>query len=221
MVVEKNSGAVLVMQQFLALLQKHVLNSLRNYLVLFASVLPVLFVVMSLIIEQQIPKPEDSPSLLIALDRYQPTNVPYTYDHNSATVLDFVRSYETALKTARKPASMVDLTTNTTRLCQEGQPTDIYTYLGCIGTRSLTDYSDRYLIATHVQADPTTNVLNLTGLFNGQPYHIPPLALNYFTNGLLKQYLPTTGPNLTINVANHPVSNDGMRSIALTNRFSV
>lgn len=203
--VTKNVGVTLIFQQFMALLQKHILNSLRNYLVLFASVLPILFVVMSLIITQQIPEPGDSPSLLISLDRYKPTNVPFTYDTANPDIVAFMDSYKSAFGTAKKSVKFLDLTMNETRLCQEGKPTDIYSYLGCIGERSLTDYSDNYLIGAQVTSIPGSDVLNLTGLFNGQPYHIPPLTLNYFTNGLLKQYLPNNQKNMTINVINHPL----------------
>lgn len=205
--VTKNVGVVLIFQQFIALLQKHILNSLRNYLVLFSSVLPILFVVMSLIITQQIPEPGDSPSLLISLDRYKPTNVPFTYDKTDSTIVDFMDSYKSAFTTAKKAVKFIDLTMNQTGLCL-GKPTDIYSYLGCIGERSLTDYSDNYLIGAQVTPVPGSGVINLTGLFNGQPYHIPPLTLNYFTNGLLKQYLPNNQKNMTINVVNHPVRFD-------------
>lgn len=204
-VVTKNTGIPLALQQFLALLQKHVLNSLRNYLVLFASVLPVFFVIISLVIEQQIPKPEDSPSLLIAFDRYEKTNVPYTYQTNNPAAVSFIRAYESALQTARKPATLIDLTANHTGPCQKSNSSDIYSYLGCIGERSLADLSDRYLIGARVENDSLSDKLKIIGLFNNQPYHIPPLTLNYITNALLKQYGTTATRNLTINVVNHPV----------------
>jgi ATP-binding cassette subfamily A (ABC1) protein 3 len=179
---------------------------MRNYLVLFASVLPVLFVVISLIIEQQIPKPEDSPPLLISFDRYRDTKVPYTYDRNDASSVDFISSYKYFLEHASKPAKIFDLTTNETRICQNGQPTDIISYLGCIGRRSLLELSDQYLIGAHVEKNSSTKILSITGFFNNQPYHVPPLTVNFITNALLRQYSPTSMSNLSINVVNHPVS---------------
>ncbi|CAF3441243.1 unnamed protein product [Rotaria sp. Silwood1] len=200
----KNTGIILLIQQFYALLLKRILNSMRNYLVLFAAVLPVLFVVISLIIEQQIPKPEDSPSLLMSLDRYQKTHVPYTYDQNQTLAIDFIRSYERALEESTKKVTLIDLTKNNTRPCQNGTSTNIISYLSCIGERSLLELSDQYLIGTNVEVDESNELLNITGLFNNQPYHIPPLTLNYLTNSLLKQYSSTSTMNRTLHVINHP-----------------
>jgi hypothetical protein len=204
-VIIKNTGFALSMQQFYALLLKRVLNSTRNYLVFFAAVLPVLFVVISLIIEQQIPKPEDSPPLLISIDRYQQSNVPYTYDRSEILSSDFIRSYEYMLEHLSKPAILIDLTTNQTRPCQAGQPTDVITYLACIGQRSLLELSDQYLIGADVKENLVNGSIDITGVFNNQPYHVPPLTLNYLTNALLKQYSPTPTSNRAIHVVNHPV----------------
>ncbi|CAF3876784.1 unnamed protein product [Rotaria sp. Silwood2] len=202
--IVKNTGITLIFQQFYALLLKRILNSMRNYLVLFAAILPVLFVVISLIIEQQIPKPEDSPPLFMSLARYEKTHVPYTYDRNQTLAIDFIRSYENALKESTKPVTLIDLTMNNTRPCQNGTLTNITSYLSCIGQRSLLELSDQYLIGTDVVVDLSDQLLNITGLFNNQPYHIPALTLNYLTNALLKQYSPTSMMNRTIHVINHP-----------------
>lgn len=213
MVVHKNTGLTLAVQQFLALLLKHVLNSMRNYLVLFASFLPVIFVIMSLIIEQQIPKPGDSPAMYISLDRYPTTNVPFTYDPTEQSAVDFIQSYGKALEESRKPPNLIDLTSNSTGLCPHGQPPNITAYLICIGQQSLVDYSDRHLIGAEVVENTINKTLDLVGMFNNQPYHGPPLTLNHLTNGLLRQYSPTSMNNRTINVVNHPVSQRPYESI--------
>ncbi|CAF1219331.1 unnamed protein product [Rotaria sordida] len=205
MEIIKNTGIMLLIQQFYALLLKRILNSMRNYLVLFAAILPILFVIVSLIIEHQIPKPEDSPPLLMSLDRYQKTHVPYTYDRNQTLSIDFIRSYEYTLRESTKPVTLIDLTTNDTRPCQNGTSTKILSYLSCIGQRSLVELSDQYLIGSNVTVDQSKELLNITGLFNNQPYHISPLALNYLTNSLLKQYSSTSTMNRTIHVINHPL----------------
>ncbi|CAF3959723.1 unnamed protein product, partial [Rotaria magnacalcarata] len=202
--IVKNTGFALSFQQFYALLLKRMLNSKRNYLVAFACVLPIIFVIISLVIEQQIPKPEDSPPLLMSFNRYIKTNVPYTYDRNDTASLDFIRSYEYALKQSTKIAALIDLTTNNTRPCQDGKPTDLILYLSCIGQRSLLELSDQYLIGANVNVDTSRESLKLTGLFNNQPYHISPLTLNYLTNALLKQYSSTSEIDRTITVINHP-----------------
>ncbi|CAF2062271.1 unnamed protein product [Rotaria magnacalcarata] len=202
--IVKNTGFALSFQQFYALLLKRMLNSKRNYLVAFACALPIIFVIISLVIEQQIPKPEDSPPLLMSFNRYIKTNVPYTYDRNDTASLDFIRSYEYALKQSTKIAALIDLTTNNTRPCQDGKPTDLILYLSCIGQRSLLELSDQYLIGANVNVDTSRESLKLTGLFNNQPYHISPLTLNYLTNALLKQYSSTSEIDRTITVINHP-----------------
>jgi ATP-binding cassette subfamily A (ABC1) protein 3 len=179
------------------------INSLRNYLVLISALLPVFFVVISLIIDQQIPKPEDSPPLLMSLERYQKSNVPYTYSPDQSSAIDFIHSYESVLKHSPHIASVIDLTTNNTRVCQNGHPTDVITYLLCIGARSLLELNDQYVIGVDANENLNETVLDLTGYFNNQPYHAPPLSLNYITNSLLKQYSSTI--NRSIHVINHPV----------------
>lgn len=181
------------------------INSMRNYLVLITALLPFAFVIISLIIDQRAPKPEDSPPLLISLDRYQQTNVPYTYDRNAALTMDFIRSYESLLANSSKVASLIDLTSNSTRTCQDGHPTDVISYLICIGQRSLLELNDQYLIGVHATGNETDGVSNLTGYFNNQPYHAPPLSLNYISNALLRQYSSTSSSKRTIHVVNHPV----------------
>lgn len=201
--ITKNYGLTLLFQQFYALLLKRIINSMRNYLVLVTALLPVLFVVVSLVIEQQIPKPEDSPPLIISLERYQKTHVPYTYQSNETSLIDFIRSYESVLERSPKSPSLIDLTKDDSRICQDGHSTSIVAYLLCIGVRSLLELNDQYLIGVHAQDNYEQDVFNLTGYFNNQPYHGPPLSLNYITNGLLQQY--TMDSNRSINVINHPV----------------
>jgi len=204
-IIVKNTGIDLLFQQFYALLLKRIINSMRNYLVLVTAILPVLFVLVSLIIEQQIPKPEDSPPLLMSFDRYQKTNVPYTYNRTELSSINFIRSYESILENSPKIESLLDLTTNNPRPCQDGKSTDIISYLVCIGRRSLLELNDQYLIGVNAEENITDGVLNLTGYFNNQPYHAPPLSLNYLTNALLKQYSPASINNRRIHVVNHPV----------------
>jgi len=178
---------------------------MRNYLVLFSALLPFLFVVISLIIDQQIPVPGDNPPLLMSLDRYETTNVPYTYNPDENITVGFIRSYEYLLKQSTKPATLFDLTLNKTQPCQYGKPTDVVSYLACIGQRSLLELSDRYLIGANVLTNSSEDSLDITGLFNNQPYHIPSVSLNYLTNALLRQYASPSMMNSTIYVVNHPV----------------
>jgi hypothetical protein len=120
--------------------------------------------------------------------------------------MDFIHAYESLLQHSPKVASLIDLTTNNTRPCQDGKPSDVISYLVCIGKRSLLELNDQHLIGIDVTEDSTEGILNLTGYFNNQPYHAPPLSLNYLTNALLKQYSSTSMSNRTINVVNHPVN---------------
>jgi len=201
--VEKNHGFKLIVQQFYALLMKRILNSMRNYLALVAAALPVLFVVVSLIIEQQIPKPQDSPALLISLDRYRTITVPYTQAYNEIRSTEFTKNYDYFLQQSKTVAHIRDLSSNLTDTCINGRPTDILSYLTCIGERSLMDLNDRHLIAVDSKENDTGNLMTITGFFNNQPYHIPPLSLNMISNALLRQY--SVANNRTISVINHPL----------------
>lgn len=203
--IVKNTGFKLVMQQFRALLLKRMINSTRNFLVLIAALLPSLFVVISLIIEQQIPKPADSPSLLMGLDRYEQGSVPYDYARSDNQATAFIRTYESYLQQLSKPPTLIDLTANNSRPCQDGQPTDVVSYLSCIGQRSIMELSDQYMIGASAFSDAMTKVLNVVGYFNNQPFHVPPVSLNAITNTLLRQYANATTANSSIYVVNHPV----------------
>lgn len=203
--VVKNSQFILFHQRFYALLLKHILNSLRNYLVLVASFLPVLFVFFSMIIEQQIPKPEDSPSLLMTFERYETNYVPFSYDSSAVSSTKFIEAYKNVLLNSTKVPTLIDLTTPSTEPCRTEPNTDIFTYLSCIGSRSLLELSDNYLVGALVSETGNNETLNITGLFNNQPYHIPSMTLNYLSNALLKQHSISPARSPTINVVNHPV----------------
>ena len=186
-VIIKNTGIYLLFEQFYGLLLKRIIYSMRNYLVLITTLLPVLFVFISLIIQEKIPKPEDSRPLLISLDRYRKTYVPYIYNQNTISSINFIHSYESILKTSPKLLSLIDLTRNNTRICQEGNFTNMNSYLICIGKRSLFELNDQYLIGIDIKENNLKKNFNLIGYFNNQPYHASSLSLNYITNTLLKQ----------------------------------
>ncbi|CAF0820413.1 unnamed protein product, partial [Didymodactylos carnosus] len=210
--VRKNRGINLWIQQLKALILKRILNSARNYLVLVAAFLPVVFVIISLVIEQQIPQPEDSPPLIIATDRYNPARVPYIYDTNSSISTQFADAYKNIVLHSKKETP-IDLTKEFHGDCHDVQPMDLLKYLGCIGRLNVGVLTDRYLIAAKIYEYDNYTInnnktgLHLTGLFNNQPFHIPPLSLNMLTNSLL-YYLSITH-NYTnkpsISVINHPL----------------
>lgn len=201
-VLIKNTGVYLLFEQFYGLLLKRIIYSRRNHLILITTLLPALFVFISLIIQQKFPKPEDSPPLLISLDRYRKTYVPYIYSQSALSSIEFIHAYESILTKSPKLLSLIDLTRNNTDICREGNSTSINSYLICIGKRSLSELNDHYLIGTEIKEDTWKRKLNIIGYFNNQPYHAPSLSLNYITNTLLKQY----SPNRRIQVINHPVS---------------
>ncbi|CAF0969125.1 unnamed protein product [Didymodactylos carnosus] len=211
-IIAKNSDISLWIQQLKALLLKRILNSARNYLVLFATFLPAIFVIISLIIEQQIPRPEDSPPLLITADRYSWTRVPYTYDTNSSISTAFANIYRNITAHSDKETP-IDLTKPFQGDCHDLKPMNLLGYLGCIGRLSVGKLTDHYLIAADIHeynnysSNDNKTDLHLIGLFNNQPFHVPPLTLNELTNSLLHYYSITDNytNNSFIKVINHPL----------------
>lgn len=69
-------------------------------------------------------------------------------------------------------------------------------------TKNLPRVNFQYIVGlkrTAINASHST----LIGYFNNQPFHTPPVALNFMSNAILRNIVGKS--DLTINVANHPL----------------
>jgi len=82
---------------------------------------------------------------------------------------------------------------------------DIDNYMTCIGQLpnvGISLITDNYIVGATFETNGS-NITKITGHFNNQPYHAPPLTLNLITNSILK--MRTNSPKAQINVINHPM----------------
>ncbi len=198
------------LQQLHALFMKRVIHSLRNKtLVISQIVVPMATLLIVLLYVKYGPiKPEDSPALEVKLSKYRSNFVPFQLvdNTNDSFISQLGNYFEVGLKTDEN-AKVFNLADNKTlSLCSENR-SSITDFLVCVGRYSITYISDNYIFATTFlqQNDSDTDDISyqITGHFNNQPYHVPPLALNVISNTLLKYF--TNNTNNTINVINHPL----------------
>jgi ATP-binding cassette subfamily A (ABC1) protein 3 len=65
--------------------------------------------------------------------------------------------------------------------------------------KQLTTVNYRYIVGLEERVNPADNSKDLVGYFNNQPFHAPPVALNFITNALLKK------TNYTVKASNFPL----------------
>lgn len=183
---------------------KRFIHTIRNkILVISQIIIPIACLLINLIYLKYAPiKPEDSPALLIDINRYSKNSVPITRPKNVSNPMidDLYKIYGLTVNGSRS-AKAYDLENNQTfNLCLDHRR-DIDDYIGCMGQLSLGYIVDDYLIGTDFTLNRLKH-LQIVGLFNNQPYHIPPLAVNLISNTLLKYY---TNLDSKITVINHPL----------------
>ena len=206
-----------LLNQFRAQITKRFIHTSRNKsLILSQLVFPAVLLVINLAFIKYGPiKYGDSPALPISLNKYSDNFVPLTFynDDNSTKKFDYLNSLlnhyrNQLLKYPNVKAFNLNETANI-HFCLNAR-NSIEQYLSCLGR-----FSHRRLVAEHFVAvdfsytdfiygrQRSKSSLKVTGHFNNQLYHIPPLTLSLITNALLKHY--SNNSESTINVINHPL----------------
>ncbi|CAF0888563.1 unnamed protein product [Brachionus calyciflorus] len=198
-------------QQFYALIIKRLIHSLRNKaLIISQLIIPIGCLLINLIYLKYAPiKPEDSPALLMDMNRYTTNYVPIklnsSSNHSQNEILNDLSSfYETYLNSFKSSKPFYLSSNNSAELCPDKRD-DIDDYIGCLGSLSLSYIVDEYLLAADFKLNEL-NAIEIIAHFNNQPYHIPPLAISLITSSLLQYY--TNEPKNRITVINHPFPRD-------------
>lgn len=185
-------------QQFYGLLIKKLIHSLRNKLLVIAQIIiPIGTLLMILILIKYGPvTANDSKALEISLAEYRQNYAPVDVIIKDSPINN-VSDYYLAQFTDTQNAQGFKLNdSETIKNCTESR-SSIDDFISCIGRKDLSLYTDNYIIGATFENN------SLTGHFNNQPYHVPPLTLNYLTNSLLKSAMKSN--DYKINVINHPL----------------
>jgi len=217
LVVEKNAGKSLFVQQFYGMFVKRVTNTVRSWLLTTSQLLvPVFFTLMALIVIKTLPGPEDSPPLRLDLSRLPNSVVAYSSGVNAtgSRLADAYASYVRDHFSSARLAYVNDVSG------YKIDP-DILRYLMSEGERSVATYNNHYSIACEASGDVNLTINNITLakatlLFNNQGFHAAAISLNAFANALLRRVVGLR--NISLLAVNHPmpqtvndVINDEMR----------
>ncbi|ODM97302.1 ATP-binding cassette sub-family A member 3 [Orchesella cincta] len=172
-------GLKLVKEQFLALLTKKYIYTLRKRkLMLSQLIIPVVILILAIwVSNKSFETPEPPPALEIKLDSYKkPVTLASSTDPTFSAQL----------------ASVIGASYK-----QVPNGGSVLTAISDLGVSDLAAYRETHIIAAEV------NSTNFNALFNSIPNHAAPLAINIASNTLLKNLDPNN--NFRINVKNHPL----------------
>jgi ATP-binding cassette subfamily A (ABC1) protein 3 len=212
----KNSDIVfgfnLLVKQFYTLILKRFIHSMRNKtLVVVQLLIPIGVLIINMVYLKYAPiKPGDSPALKIDIENYRKNFVPLNLHYgpnvpaNDSVIKTLSELYALQFNKTKNSVAF-DLNSNdTVTLCQSSRGS-IQDFISCLGSLSLNYIVDDYIVATDFNEFEKQNV-SFVGYFNNQPYHVPPMALNFISNTLLKYYTNSTSNNIF--VINHPLPRD-------------
>jgi len=201
--IETLVGFRLFLQQFMILIKKRFIHTIRNKSLVISQILvPIGVLIINLVYIKVGPsKPKDLPSLDISLSKYDTHFSPFILNGQSELdkmMLNNITSkYESQF--AKFPRSNVfNLATDSEffyESCTKSASTkDIDTYLKCVGKSNYYYFTDRSLVAATMSS--IQNNISLVGHFNNQKFHLPPLIVNLLTNTLFKLYSNSTENNI-------------------------
>ena len=202
---ERNTGLTLIKQQFLGLLMKKVLYTLRNpSLTLSQILIPMSFAVLVLAMLKNLPKLGDSPSLVLNLDHFKGTEVPYFYKTTeNQNILDLVNDYESQFSA---PNLVIEQSYNTTDLnkamvdyiLEKSKQSIGYFNLHVPIGAMICDNKNRECLD-----NTDEDVTIVTALFNNQPFHAIGVSLAAVDLSVVRY--STGNPDYQIEVSNHPL----------------
>lgn len=182
-----SSGFRLHMSQFMALLEKKFLNSLRNWILLTIKIaIPVIFVALTIVTARSWSGNQDLPELQLSLGTYSPTVT--TIEFNPIVSSDSINTkiFESYRNQLQADGLSVDEIS--------GDMTDHYL---SISRESQALVNNRYLYGVTIE-NPS-----ITVWYSNQPYHASPISLNVLHNAVLQA---VSGRQCTITIANKPLA---------------
>ncbi|KAG8175444.1 hypothetical protein JTE90_026867 [Oedothorax gibbosus] len=188
---ERNTGSKLFYQHLHALLEKRMLHSLRNWTLTFSQlILPPLFLILTLVIIELLPKPNPDPPLPLNIKSYHGTEIPYVVNTELSEARTLGNIFGAQFSGKDVPVLLNMSSTNIT------------SYLVDEAKKNLGKYNLHNVVAATFDKEASSNLLKITSLFNDQAYHSPAVALLEMDKALLKYW---TNDSFTFAVTNHPL----------------
>lgn len=204
--MQRNTGVVLIMQQFWAMLVKKALYTFRNIiLTVTQNVIPVAFLILALIVVQTLPGVNDAPPpFIFGLENFEGTEtLVQVQNPNNET-----KNLEDSLKEHFESPNfieMVDVGQNFTTVILQKAESDIPSF-------NLHSMVSMKMIGDEYGAHIVT-------FFNSQPFHTPPLALNVMDLAISRAV--TGKSNLMIRTSNHPLPRTDVEKLTQDSRQSL
>lgn len=191
---EHNLSCSLLLQQFWAIFVKRFLLSCRSYIISIAQLLvPVCFACIGLAVLKTWPGPSDSPPLTLTLDKFGSQVISYG-DPPNTTLDPFSLAVESAYHTQfyTRPDTRFQYLNN----LQNYQKTNYQMALAGLAAADVSQFNRENIIGAYFSQKNHSKYASLSSviLFNNQPYHSPPIALNAFTNAVLQTVLGPKNP---------------------------
>lgn len=182
-------GFRLYCNQFIALIEKKVLHSYRNWLLLLIqTIIPVTFITITIVIVRSWGGNKDLPRLELTLTSYNPTITTIQLDHTA-----WVDSIESKIfENYREQFTNFTRDTHGFDIIKE----DMIQHYLRKSKEFLSRVNSRYLYGV------TIDKPNITVWYNNQPYHASPISLGILHNAILKM---VSGKKVSIAVANKPL----------------
>ncbi|XP_076823215.1 phospholipid-transporting ATPase ABCA3-like isoform X1 [Clavelina lepadiformis] len=191
-----NSGFVLWMQQFYALVVKRILHSRRNYKVAIAQILiPVFFAIISVLNATFPPYELKNSPLDLSLDEYGPSQVHINSDSRSLELSD---AYANQFPSTGSLGEVVYVNE------------DMQTYLANKYLEMGGDFSSRNLVSYTFSETSSANATNATAWFNAQAYHTSATSLAYLDQAYIRM---VTQRNFAIRYVNYPLPRNSTQRV--------
>lgn len=172
------TGCSLINNQILAMLLKKAVCTARAWAILLIQMLlPVLFVMLTLLSERSSKSEKKLPVLKLSLDRYD----------RPVTILGGTGAYKKEYLNALKEDN---------HLYEDIEGKNISEYIIDKTIETTATVRQRYILGT------TFTDNTITALFNNEPFHSPPLALSMAVNSIVRNKL---GSSHRIRLSNHPL----------------
>lgn len=185
----RNSGLSLFGQQLYALLEKRILHSYRNSLLTLSQlILSPFFLILTLLMLKTLPKPQDSPPLVLDIKSYHGTEVPYLVDYDSNISLALGDTYSSLFTGLDKPVLLYKNESSMTLHLLKEAGSD------------LSKYNLHNMVAASFRQKKESS--EIVSYFNNQAYHSPAISLLQVHNALLKYFM---NDSYSFSVRNHPL----------------
>ncbi|GJQ88081.1 hypothetical protein Trydic_g13093 [Trypoxylus dichotomus] len=178
---ELTTGFMLWYNQFIAMLMKKIRVTQRNWILLVVqNIIPIAFMIITLVIAQMMNIGVDLPSLRLTLD---PFNDPITVISGDNENNSYYIQY-------------IDLLSRENRIFLDWTTQNMTENM----LRDTTEFTARVRMRYIIGASFEEN--SIISWFNNEPYHSPPITLQYSMNAILQSHMSS---NYHIQFTNHPL----------------